>query len=225
VTDTDELERRYRRWLRWYPTSFRREHEEEILGVLISGAREGQRQPGPMECLDIASNGLRMRLRPTIPKPRRSVRLAVQLMYAGALLELGAAITIVATLGDVRSTVFARNPGYTEVQWRAEVAGQFEPLVVAAGILAALCLWMAWANGRGHRWAKILFAMFSCVNAFCLLEGLARGSAEYAQADVAIGVVLCLVQLAAVVLVFHKALRRVPSLRAVAIRIGNGRRG
>lgn len=225
MTPDTELERSYRRWLKWYPAAFRREHEEEILGVLMAGARDGQRRPELSDCVDLWSNGLRMRLRPTLPRSHRSARLAVRLMYAGAVLEIGAAITVVATLGDVRSSVFARNLGYTDAQWRAEVAGRFEPLVVAAGIVAVFWLWMAWANARGHRWARIVFAMFSCVNVLCLIEGLAGGSAEYAQADVAIGVVLCLVQLAAVVLIFQNRLSRILGLWAGAIRIGDRRRG
>lgn len=40
MTDAADLERGYRRWLRWYPKSFRREHEAEILAVLMAGARE-----------------------------------------------------------------------------------------------------------------------------------------------------------------------------------------
>jgi hypothetical protein len=43
MTDAD-LERAYRRWLRWYPRSFRREHEAEMLGVLLA-AGAGQRRP------------------------------------------------------------------------------------------------------------------------------------------------------------------------------------
>jgi hypothetical protein len=224
TTDAD-LERSYRRWLKWYPAAFRREHEEEILGVLLAGARDGQRRLGLMECLDLASNGLRMRLRPTLPQSHRSARLAVQLMYAGAVLELGAAITVLATLGDVRSSVFARNPGYTEAQWGAEVASQFEPLVAAAGIAAVFGLWMAWASGRGHRWAKIVFAMFFGLNALCLVDGLGQGSAQYAQADVAIGITLCLVQFVAVVLVFPKDLRTISVVRTGAMRVRNRLRG
>jgi len=58
MTDA-ELERGYRRWLRWYPKSFRREHGAEILGVLMAGAREGQRQPELMECLE-SRTGIRI---------------------------------------------------------------------------------------------------------------------------------------------------------------------
>ena len=36
-----ELERRYRRLLVWYPAEYRRDHEEEMLGVLLAAARGG----------------------------------------------------------------------------------------------------------------------------------------------------------------------------------------
>ncbi len=84
-----------------------------------------------------------------------------------------------------------------------------------------LWLWMASAHGRGCCWAKIVYAMFCGVQALCLIEGLAGGSAVYARADVALGIALCLVQLAAVVLVFHQELSRFARVRAGAIRISN----
>jgi hypothetical protein len=42
-----------------------------------------------------------------------------------------------------------------------------------------------------------------------LLHGLAQGSALYARADLVLGIVLCLVQLAAVVLLLRPSLRKV----------------
>src|SRR6266545_3366697 len=187
MTDA-ELERGYRRWLRWYPKSFRREHGAEILGVLMAGAREGQRQPELMECLDLMRSAVSMRLRPRAPRSDRSVFNAVKLMYVGAVVELAAAITILATIGDARSNVVKRNPGLTEIEWHAVVAGQLEPKAVAAGIAVGFWLWMAWFFG---------------LNTFGLLDGLARGSVVYARADLAIGIVLWLVELAAVALIFH----------------------
>src|SRR5205823_5799728 len=117
MTDAADLERRYRRLLAWYPRAFRREHEEEILAVLMAGAGEGQRQPELMECLDLMGSALWMRLRPNVPRSDRSVFNAVKMMYLGAVVELAAAITIVATIGDVRSNVVQRNPGLTAGQW------------------------------------------------------------------------------------------------------------
>ncbi|MEJ3744377.1 hypothetical protein WEI85_13915 [Actinomycetes bacterium KLBMP 9797] len=42
---SDQLEARYRRLLAWYPWEHRRVYEEEMLGVLMAGARPGQRYP------------------------------------------------------------------------------------------------------------------------------------------------------------------------------------
>jgi hypothetical protein len=56
-------ERGYRRLLAVYPQSFRREQEEELLGVLMAGASPGQRRPGLAEAADVIRSGLGMRLR------------------------------------------------------------------------------------------------------------------------------------------------------------------
>jgi hypothetical protein len=199
VSDTADLERGYRRWLRWYPKSFRREHEAEILGVLLAGARAGQRQPEPMECLDLVRSALWMRLRPSVPRSNRPVFAAIRLMYLGAVIELATLVTMLTTIGDVRSNVVSRNPGLTQVEWHAIVAGQLEPTAVAAGLAVGFWLWMAWAIGRGHRWVRVAFVFFFALNVFGLLNGLSHGSAVYARPDLAIAIVLCLVELAAAV--------------------------
>jgi hypothetical protein len=66
---------------------------------------------------------------------------------------------------------------------------------------------MAWALGRGHRWARIVFAIFFALNTVSLLDGLARGSAVYARVDLAVGMGLWFVELAAVVVMFGVQLR------------------
>jgi hypothetical protein len=203
MTDAADLERGYRRWLRWYPKSFRQEHEAEMLGVLMAGAREGQRHPQLVECLDLLRSALWIRLRPSVPRSDRSVFNAVTLLYVGAVVELAAAITMVATIDDVRATVVKRNPGLTASTWHAIVAGQLTPTTVGAGLAVGFWLWIAWSIGRGHQWARIAFVLFFGLNTFSLLNGLTQGSAVYAQADLAIGVVLWLVELAAVVLIFQ----------------------
>jgi hypothetical protein len=211
MTDTAGLERGYRRWLRWYPKSFRREHEAEILAVLLAGARAGQRQPEPMECLDLLRSALWMRLRPRVPRSNRPVFAAIKLMYLGGVVELATAVTILVTIGDVRSNVANRNPDLTEGEWHAIVAGQLEPVAVAAGIAVGFWLWMAWAIGRGHRWAWIACASFFTLTTFGLLHGLIQGSAVYARPDLAIGSFLWLVELAALARIFRVKLAGSPS--------------
>ncbi|MDQ2895112.1 MAG: hypothetical protein M3Y09_05620 [Actinomycetota bacterium] len=65
MTDETRLERRYQRLLAFYPKAFRREHEREILSVLISGASDGQRRPRLIEATDLIRNAIFMRLRHT----------------------------------------------------------------------------------------------------------------------------------------------------------------
>ena len=43
------LEGRYRGCWRMYPAVHRRAHQDEMLGVLMTGARAGQRRPGLAE--------------------------------------------------------------------------------------------------------------------------------------------------------------------------------
>lgn len=122
-------------------------------------------------------------------------------MYLGAAVELAVAVTVVATMGDIRANVLAENPGYTGAQWRAEVTGALVPLVAAAVLATGFWIWMAWASGRGHRWAGILFALFFAVNTYGLVHGLAGGSATYARPALVAGGVLWCVELAAAVLI------------------------
>lgn len=57
------LERRYRRLLGLYPARHRRVHGEEMLGVLLAAAPDGQRRPRLGEALDLIWSALRIRLR------------------------------------------------------------------------------------------------------------------------------------------------------------------
>ena len=63
MTDSTQLERRYRRLLAFYPTAFRREREQEILSVLMTDAAEGQRRPRLAESIDLLANAIFMRVR------------------------------------------------------------------------------------------------------------------------------------------------------------------
>jgi hypothetical protein len=58
-----ELERRYRRLLRLYPREFRVRHTEEMLGVLMETAADGQSRPARGDVSDIVRGSLLARLR------------------------------------------------------------------------------------------------------------------------------------------------------------------
>jgi hypothetical protein len=204
MTDCTGLERRYRRLLASYPRAFRREHQDEMLAVLLTGARDGQRRPGVADVANLVRSGLGMRLRPGAPRSVVTVFAAVRVMYLGAAVELGTIITVFASLDSLRAAIAERTPGYTSAQWHAELLNRMVPLVIAAAIACGVWLWMAWANGRGHRWGRVTFAAFFGLTTISLLSGLAEGAATYAPADLIAGVVLWVLALAAVVLIFNR---------------------
>ena len=66
MTTAGGLEGSYRRLLRWYPSSYRNRHEEEILGALMDAAQPGQRRPGARESVDLLWSALKIRIRMTL---------------------------------------------------------------------------------------------------------------------------------------------------------------
>ncbi len=60
---TAPLERRYRRLLAWFPAEHRQMYGEEMVGVLLASASDGQRKPRPAELADLIAGGLRTRFR------------------------------------------------------------------------------------------------------------------------------------------------------------------
>jgi hypothetical protein len=63
MNDDRDLERRYRRLLACYPAAFRREYEQEILSVLMTGSEQGQRWPRLAEAADLIRSAAFTRLR------------------------------------------------------------------------------------------------------------------------------------------------------------------
>jgi hypothetical protein len=88
MTGRGELERRYRRLLAWYPAGHRRDHEEEMLGVLHAAARGGQRWPALADAVNLIWGALRIRVRtrPGPVDPRWRDALAVCSVVAPLLL-------------------------------------------------------------------------------------------------------------------------------------------
>jgi hypothetical protein len=152
MTDQTKLERRYRRLLAWYPQAFRQDHGEELLAVVMACAPDGQHRPGLSASADLIRSGLRMRLRPRVPRSPRTVRAAVRLMYAGA------AVTALSLIIAIISVAFMPS-GFGSLH----LLGRTQPLpiditvgIVGGLVLTALWLWMARANGEGRHWARIL---------------------------------------------------------------------
>jgi hypothetical protein len=203
VTGPPELERRYRRVLACYPKAFRREHEDEILAVLMATAGGGQRRVGLAESADLIAGALRMHF--GLSRAPRPVRNAVRLMCAGAVLTVADMIIVLVTLGGVRS---AAAHDLSAMQWPTVMLTQTGPWLASAPIGAGLWLWLAWANGRGYHWARPVFVAFFSVLTIVLFFGLGQGTGEdalpYTWADLIAATVLWLVALTAALLIFSE---------------------
>ncbi len=199
MNSSASLERGYRRLLAVYPRAFRRDNEEEILSVLMSTAGQDQVRPGLAISADLIRSGLLMRLRPTVPHSARTVRAAVKLIYLAALAELAAVITIVATSATVLAYVHRTVPSASHA-----AALSLTEDKITCPIAVVLLLWLAWAVGRRHDWARVVFVIFWGLTTLSIIAALSEGAAVAAPADFAGGVLVWLLQLAAVLLIFAR---------------------
>jgi hypothetical protein len=137
---------------------------------------------------------------PSAERPA-SVRNAVRLMYAGAALSAVVVIVTLVSVGSLKATILTRYPHYTSTQvHNAEVAAVVTSVI--GGIIAVgLWLWMAWANGRGRRWARIVAAVFFGINTLDLLVSFAR---VHAVAPLIVGILVWVAGLGAIVFLFSK---------------------
>jgi hypothetical protein len=113
--------------------------------------------------------------RPALPQP---VQMAVNLMYAGAVLSAIELIVGLATIGSLRSAIKKADPTFTASQLHsAQVA--LVAFAVFFGLLATgLWTWMAFANKAGKTWARILGTVLFGINTVFLLLSLVRPHAS-----------------------------------------------
>ncbi|MGH2885629.1 MAG: hypothetical protein ACRDPA_23510, partial [Solirubrobacteraceae bacterium] len=178
-------------------------HEEEMLVVLLAGAGNGRRRPGPADSVNLIANALLMRLRPGVPRSTRTVFWAVWLMALGAVLELVALATVVGTHGDLAVAITHHFPAITAAHAHSLAHHEVLKIAVGAPIAALAWLWLAWANGRGHEWARILFGVLFGLTSVSLLTGIAHHAAVLAPADLVAGTALWLVALVALALIIN----------------------
>ena len=201
MNEMASLERGYRRVLMSYPKAFRQESGQEILGVLLATAEEGQRRIGLAESAALIRGGLRMRLRLTA-RPPSAVRGAVRLMCLGALVEAAAVVTIVVTAGRVQAAI-AREPAVTAAQWH-QVVGLLTMREVSGGVAVAVWLFLAWAIGHRRDVARFGFSAFFALLTMLMLIALAQHAVAYAPADLIAGAAIWLIALATMVLIFTR---------------------
>lgn len=110
-----------------------------------------------------------------------SMRLAVRLMLAGAAVSLVSLVVSLVTLGSLKSQVRDQleQRGQQVSQSTLDSAYGFAiGFVVVAGLISVgLWLWMAWKNGQGRGWARIVATVLAVFNLPSTLFAVASGNA------------------------------------------------
>jgi hypothetical protein len=135
-----------------------------------------------------------------IPPPR-PVQNAIRFMYAGAAIEVIALVVALITRNSIKSALRTLHPDYTAAQLQSAVTVQTISLVIGAAVATGLWLWMAWANGRGYNWARILSAVFFGISTLDLVITFA---AVRAPGSLIVSFAIWLVGLGAIVLLFSR---------------------
>jgi hypothetical protein len=200
MTESERLERGYRRLVALYPRAFRRESEEEIVGVLLATARLGQGRVGVAESADLIRGAARMHRGPRLP---RGLLTAVRLTYVGAAAELGVLVVLLVTAASLASASIRHYPDFSAAQWQAVLLGHL-PVVAAGGpLLLALWVWMACANARGNHAGRVAFwVVWGIIKIGIAAVGLASFDV-YGIGGVLAAAVLLVVHVGAMAVIFY----------------------
>jgi hypothetical protein len=129
-----------------------------------------------------------------LPPPDRptSLRTAVMLMWAGAGLVVVSTVLGYVTGGNSKSSVAEQmrdaDPNVTQSEIDAAYGFGIAFTVLFAILTIGLWCWMAWKNGQGRSWARVVATVLGGLNIFATIVGLAVASVmEMPGASTAIG--------------------------------------
>ena len=139
--------------------------------------------------------------RPDRPDLPRSVRTAVQFMYAGAGLSAISLIVAVLSFHSIERVIRNASSTLTAHQVHNDAIVAVTIAVVESLIAIGLWLLMAWGNKNGQSWARITATVLFGLNTLFLLLSFVRATVS---ASLAFSVVVWLVGLGAIVLLWRK---------------------
>jgi hypothetical protein len=143
------------------------------------------------------------------PEPPRleqpsSVQNAVKFMYAGAALSTLGLIIGLVTIGSLKTAILSADPSFTTSQVHAAEAVAIGSAIVGGLIAIGMWIWMAWANGRGKGWARVVATVLFAINTLDVLVSVAR---PHAVISLIFSLLIWLAGLGATVLIWSKESR------------------
>jgi sterol desaturase/sphingolipid hydroxylase (fatty acid hydroxylase superfamily) len=140
-----------------------------------------------------------------VPQPP-SIQMAVRLMWVGAGLSVVSLIVTLLTLSSLKSHIQDQlaksNPTLStsdiNTTYHTVVAGA----VVGAIVGVALWLWMAWKNGQGRSWARVVATVLGAINLLSSIYTVAVGH------SLAVSVILTVLDLVLAIVILVLLWRR-----------------
>jgi magnesium-transporting ATPase (P-type) len=105
------------------------------------------------------SSGKQLSVEQRPPAPP-SILNAVKLMYVGAAISTVSLIVSLVDISGTKAAIRKARPNLTATQV-SQLNTFIITLAIVSGVVGiALWLWMAWANGQGKNWARIVSTVF-----------------------------------------------------------------
>jgi hypothetical protein len=116
------------------------------------------------------------------PAQPSSIALAVKLMYAGAILSVLSLIYSFTTMGDFKDDLADQmrrdDPGVSQSTIDAAYSVGIAFAIIFGLLGALLWVWMAWKNGQGRGWARVVATVLAGLNLVGLLFTAAASNSE-----------------------------------------------
>lgn len=113
---------------------------------------------------------------PPAAEPPRTVRVAAQLMYAGAVLSVADLVSALTTIGQARSALHKDHPGWSAVHLTSTVHSEIAYLILTWLITVALWLIMARTNLAGRGWARITATVLCLISTLSFADFITQPS-------------------------------------------------
>ena len=145
---------------------------------------------------------------PAEPPPERpgSLSAAVRLMQLGAVLSLLSVIVSLLTLDTLKDTIGdamrETDPDVSQATIDAAYSVGIFSGMVGGVIAVGLWLWMAWKNGQGRSWARIVATVFGALN--LIFTAVSFGSPGMTAMSLGFGAINLVLAAVIIVLLWQK---------------------
>ena len=119
---------------------------------------------------------------PSAPDVPSSITTAVKLMWVGAALSVAGVAVSILMLDTFKESIAdslrESDPNVSQTSIDAAYMGGIAAAVVVGLVSVGLWAWMAWKNGQGKSWARIVATALGGINVVFLLIGFAAPGAN-----------------------------------------------